>query len=228
MWAVVPCKEFSIAKSRLASVLTPSERRKLTSVMLRDVLAVFANVKPIKTVVVASSDLTAQKCAAEFGALCFTRNCNEGLSIAVTQASLFAKEQGAKGIITVSADLPLLQPSDIACVLEAQNRSPGVVLAPADSDFGTNLLMMKPAGVIPFSYGDNSFFKHQSAARAIGIEPVVIKTPGLGLDIDTPEDLRAFIENPSGTGTFRYLTDSGIAERLVDHTPTLFPQGAMT
>lgn len=227
MWAVVPCKKFNIAKSRLASVLTPSERCKLTSVMLCDVLAVLANVEPIQTVVVASSDLTAQKCAVEFGALCFTRNCDESLSQSVTQASLYAKELGAKGIIAISADLPLLQPADIACVLEAQNRSPDVVLAPADSDSGTNLLMMKPAGVIPFSYGDNSFFQHQSAARAIGIEPMVIKTSGLGLDIDTPEDLRTFITNPSATRTFRYLTDSGIAERLVDHTPTLFSQGAM-
>jgi 2-phospho-L-lactate guanylyltransferase len=31
------------------------------------------------------------------------------------------------------------------------------------------------------------------AARAVGIEPTIVRLPGIGLDIDHPVDLRAFV-----------------------------------
>ena len=38
---------------------------------------------------------------------------------------------------------------------------------------------------------------------------------GLGLDIDTPDDLRAFMARPAAGRTLDYLRESGIAERLL-------------
>ena len=40
----------------------------------------------------------------------------------------------------------------------------------------------------------------------IGIEPAVVERAGLGLDIDTPDDLEAFLASPSDTRTYRLLT----------------------
>jgi 2-phospho-L-lactate/phosphoenolpyruvate guanylyltransferase len=41
-------------------------------------------------------------------------------------------------------------------------------------------------------FGDDSFLPHLAAARALGIEPTIVKLPGIGLDIDQPRDLQAF------------------------------------
>jgi len=215
MWAIVPCKNINHAKSRLAPVLAPAERRQLTIAMLNDVLKALACVEMLKAIVVASSDVMAQECAAKFGAHRFTQDCDKGPSCAFTAASNFAKEQGAASVIAVSADLPLLNPSDITHALDALKQSPSIVLAPASSDNGTNLLGMKPPGIIPFTYGDDSFFQHQSAARTYGIEPLIVKTVGLGFDIDTPEDLQVFVTTPTDTQSYRYLKESGVSERLL-------------
>ena len=46
-------------------------------------------------------------------------------------------------------------------------------------------------GVVLHSIGDASFEPHCAEARALGIEPCILRLPGLGLDIDTPSDLAA-------------------------------------
>ena len=45
--------------------------------------------------------------------------------------------------------------------------------------------------VMPLRFGDDSFLPHLAAARALGIEPTIVKLPGIGLDIDQPADLEA-------------------------------------
>jgi 2-phospho-L-lactate/phosphoenolpyruvate guanylyltransferase len=222
MWAIVPCKNITHAKSRLASVLAPAERSQLAIAMLNDVLKVLANIEMLKAIVVASSDAMAQECAVKFGAHCFTKQCDQGPSCAFSAATKYAHEQGARAVIAVSADLPLLSSSEVACALVALQQNSSVVLAPASSDQGTNLMGMNPVGIIPYTYGDGSFSQHKSAARTVGIEPLVINGIGLGLDIDTPEDLLTFIDTPSDTHAYRYLKDSGITERLLfSHENTL-------
>ena len=44
---------------------------------------------------------------------------------------------------------------------------------------------------------------------------MVIQTEGLGLDIDTAEDLILFARERSPTRTFSYITETGIRDRLL-------------
>jgi 2-phospho-L-lactate guanylyltransferase len=46
---------------------------------------------------------------------------------------------------------------------------------------------------MPLSFGDDSFLPHLAAARAIGIEPTIVKLPGIGLDIDQPSDIQGLL-----------------------------------
>ena len=55
------------------------------------------------------------------------------------------------------------------------------------------------------SIGDDSFYPRLDSARAIGIEPTVVERAGIGLDIDTPDDLEAFLSSPSDTRAYRLL-----------------------
>jgi len=52
---------------------------------------------------------------------------------------------------------------------------------------------------VPLRFGEDSFFPHLAAAEACGINPTVLRLPGIALDIDTPEDLAAFARLPSPT-----------------------------
>ena len=216
MWAVVPCKRLRLAKRRLAPALSARECRHLVSTMLSDVLAVLAGSTGVSGILVVSSDPAVADLARSFGARCLTDHSDEGLLSACAGASAHLSGEGADGVMVVPGDLPLLSPDDIARVAAAAGVSPAVVLSPDRNDSGTNLVAMRPAGAVPYLFGENSFSLHVSAARERGIEPAVIRSRTLGLDIDTRDDLVAFARIPSRTRTYEYLAETGIRKRLLE------------
>jgi len=218
MWAVVPCKKLAIAKRRLASVLSAAERRCLVSAMLSDVLGVLTNITALKDVAVISSDPDLTDLARSFGVRCCMDDSKAGLSAALTLASGFLSNDGAKGVLAVPGDLPLLARANVMRAIEAVTARSAVALAPDRNNQGTNLLAMAPPGAIPYLFGGMSFQAHIVAAQTRGIEPVVIRTEGLGLDIDTAKDLIFFAREHSPTGTFNYIAESGIRDRLLLET----------
>jgi len=215
MWAVVPCKRLQLAKRRLAPALTARECRRLVSAMLSDVLAALTGSAGVSGILVVSSDPAVAALARAFGARCLTDQSDEGLLPACAGASAHLSGEGADGVMVVPGDLPLLSPDDIARVVDAAGVSPAVVLSPDRNDSGTNLVAMRPAGAMPYLFGENSFSRHVSAARERGIEPAVIRSPTLALDIDTPDDLVAFARVPSRTRTCDYLDQAGLRKRLL-------------
>ena len=215
MWAVVPCKKLEFAKRRLAPILSAAERRCLVSAMLSDVLGLLTKITALRGVAVISSAPDLADLARSFGVRCCMKDKDAGLSAALTLASGLLSNDGAKGILAVPGDLPLLAPGDVMRALEAVAASPAVALAPDHNKQGTNLLAMTPLGAIPYLFGGLSFQAHIAAARTCGIEPMVIQTEGLGLDIDTAEDLILFARERSPTRTFSYITETGIRDRLL-------------
>jgi 2-phospho-L-lactate guanylyltransferase len=205
-----------LAKRRLAPALSARECRHLVSTMLSDVLAVLAGSTGVSGILVVSSDPAVADLARSFGARCLTDHSDEGLLSACAGASAHLSGEGADGVMVVPGDLPLLSPDDIARVAAAAGVSPAVVLSPDRNDSGTNLVAMRPAGAVPYLFGENSFSLHVSAARERGIEPAVIRSRTLGLDIDTRDDLVAFARIPSRTRTYEYLAETGIRKRLLE------------
>ena len=216
IWAIIPCKKLEFSNGRLIDVLSFSERRQLACFMLEDVLTALAHSTKLAGVLVASDDPVIKSIAAGFGARCLQNYADKGLSSALTSASLLLAEEGAKGVIAIHSDVPLMTTNDIKPVITSIEKSPAVTVVPADRDLGTNLLAMSPPGIIEYSYGKKSSLRHAMAARAIGIEPTLIHASRLGLDLDTPEDLERFLSSPSDTKTFRYLTESGVRDRLLN------------
>lgn len=215
MWAVVPCKKLEFAKRRLTPILSVGERRCLVSAMLSDVLGILTKITALSGVAVISSDPELADLARSFGVRRCMKDNDAGLSAALTLASGLLSNDGAKGILAVPGDLPLLTPGNVMQALEAVAASPAVALAPDHHNQGTNLLAMTPLGAIPYLFGGLSFHAHIAAARTSGIEPTVIQTDGLGLDIDTAEDLILFARERSETRTFSYITETGIRDRLL-------------
>ena len=90
-------------------------------------------------------------------------------------------------------------------MIAAHATAPAVTIAPSRDHRGSNAVLCSPPDVFPFGFGEDSFYPHLAAARAIGIEPAVVERAGIGLDIDTPGDLEVFLASPSSTRAYRLL-----------------------
>ena len=219
MWAVLPAKDLVDAKQRLADALSPPERRLLFRTMYEDVLTVMAGVATLGGLAVITRDPEAAAVAEAHGARVIPEAENEGQTAAVEKAVKVLAAEGVDGILTIPGDAPLITTNEIEAVLAAHNGSPAMTIVPAHDRRGSNCIALSPPGLIPFSFGNDSFQPHLAASRAAGVEPLILELPGIGLDIDTPDDLRQLLDRPGDTRTHRYLDSSGIADRLRPTSP---------
>ena len=217
--AVLPIKDFRQAKQRLAGFLSTVERRLLAEAMAEDVLETLSQVSELSEIIVVTRDERAFELAARHGARVLTEPANDGQSAAVERAAAALGRAGVGSLLQVPGDVPGASADEIAAVLTAHggasDGAPAVTLVPSHDRRGTNCVFCSPPDVLPFAFGHDSFEPHCEAARAQGIAPRIIALPGLGLDIDTPDDLRAFVARPAAGRTLDYLRESGIAERLL-------------
>ncbi len=184
-------KEFVGAKQRLASLLTPEQRQALAAAMLEDVLAALVDA-PLAGVVVNTVDPLATELARRYGARVITDGARDGHSGAVAAMARLLGEEGRAGMLTVPGDIPRVSAAEIAAIIAARRPAPSVTIVPAHDERGSNAVLCSPPMVMPLRFGDDSFLPHLAAARALGIEPTIVKLPGVGLDIDQPADLQAF------------------------------------
>lgn len=208
IWAVVPVKDTRDAKQRLAAALPQAQRSALALAMLEDVLEALAATRDLAGIHVVTVDRAAREVAQRYGAEISSDQATDGHTAAVMGA---ARRLAARGeaMLTIPGDVPLVTAAEIERVIAAHRRGRAFVIVPARDDLGSNTILAAPADAVPLRFGDNSFFPHLAAARACGIEPAVLPLPGIGLDIDTPEDLAAFLGRPSQTRTRALLDSTG-------------------
>ena len=210
IWAVVPVKETAGAKQRLAAVLSPAQRAALALAMLDDVLAALANAKGLAGILVVTIDPAARALAGRFGATLSGDDCRAGHTAAVTGAAQRLAKDG-NALLTVPGDIPLATSAEIERLVDSHRRGNAFTIVPARDEQGSNAILSAPADAVPLRFGDDSFFPHLAASRNCGIEPAILKLPGIGLDIDTPADLAAFLAVPSHTKARALLEEAGLA-----------------
>ena len=154
-----------------------------------------------------------RKTGAKSGFVSVNNLAEAGLCHAYSAVAADLLTRGASTMLLLPADIPLVTKADIHALL-AQHTCPGVSLAAAGSDGGTNALLVSPPDIIAPAFGENSCQRHSSHAREQGLEPAVLNTAGLNLDIDTLEDIQALLATDRECATLRYLLDSGIAGEL--------------
>jgi coenzyme F420-0:L-glutamate ligase/coenzyme F420-1:gamma-L-glutamate ligase len=201
---VIPAKEFTAAKQRLADALPAAARAALARAMLEDVLAALTGA-PVDRIVVITPDAEVGEVAERWGALVVRETEGQGHTAAVARGIELCRDWGASILLTFPGDLPCLTPDEVRRILEACGPAPAAVFVPSRSGAGTNAVCLAPPDAVPLRFGEPSFADHLAAARARGIEPVVLTLPGVGLDIDRPEDLHALRQAGSGTRAARAL-----------------------
>jgi 2-phospho-L-lactate guanylyltransferase len=188
--AVVPVKSFKRAKSRLAAVLPGSEREDLARRLFQHTLTVVVGHEAISGVLVVSNDAAVLDLASAGGAETVIEPSGAGLNAAIELAVRRAIGTGAAAVAILPADLPLLNAADVSALIAGlPSAGPAVVIAPDRRDSGTNALLCRPPGALAPGFGERSFSRHLEACRQKGIVPVIVKSEGLALDIDVPEDL---------------------------------------
>jgi 2-phospho-L-lactate guanylyltransferase len=200
----IPVKDLVNAKQRLVPALSPAERRALARTMLEDVLEA-ALAARVGDVVVVTTDPAVQALARSAGARTLAESANRGHTAAVAFAQDEAVARGATRFLTLPGDVPCVTADEIAIVCETLEAAPGVVFVPSRSGRGTNAALLAPPGVIPLTFGEPSFENHLRTARTAGLAPHVLELPGIGLDVDAPEDLPVLLANGAATRSGQLL-----------------------
>jgi 2-phospho-L-lactate guanylyltransferase len=216
IWAVVPVKELDGAKQRLAMFLSPAERHRLAITMLEEVLAALAGATRLAGVALVTLDPHATAISTRHGWRVITDGARDGHTGSVDAGRRLMAAEGAAGILTLPADIPATTAAEIDATLGAHRPAPSFTIVPAHDEQGSNAVIVSAPLAVPLRFGDNSYTPHLAASRAAGIEPNVVRHPGIAMDIDHPADLAAFLRLPqsAGTRTRALLEAIGVPERL--------------
>ncbi|MGA8154481.1 MAG: 2-phospho-L-lactate guanylyltransferase [Terriglobales bacterium] len=199
---LVPVKNLSNAKQRLAAVLDQESRTELAQAMLFDVLEALAAWTDRPGVGVVTSDLFAISLAQRFCFEVIPDNANRSETEAIEMATQVCESRGIDSTLVIPGDVPLIQSVELEQILKSAPAE-GSVLAPAADGRGTNAAFRRPAGLFPLRFGNESFKPHLAAAHATGKPCVVLSLPGIALDVDSPSDLRQLAEAAGNTRSQR-------------------------
>jgi 2-phospho-L-lactate guanylyltransferase len=188
-WAIVPVKPLRRGKSRLAGLLTEEQRTRLNRYLLEHTLSVLNEIPDIEHTLVVSRDPAALALTRSMGGRTVLEDGAPQFNTAIQRATIVAQTQGARAVLILPADLPLVEASDLKALLSLGQIPPIVVIAPDRRLDGTNTLFVNPAGLIEYGYGPGSFQLHCQRATEAGAKLEVVNCERIGLDLDLPEDL---------------------------------------
>ena len=197
--AIVPMKPLILAKTRLSEELTQPARMALSRSLLRRVLRAISGPFPglpgnsaVESAWVVGGDSDVRRVAGEEGAL-WLEEAGPDINGTLRHAFQRAFDLG-KAALFLPGDLPFVKSRDIDGMARASGHLRNITLSPARQGGGTNGILVPPDLPQPFYplLGPDSFRNHLAQAASSGISVAIFYSPGLGFDLDTFEDLRAY------------------------------------
>ena len=142
-----------------------------------------------------------------------------GMNAAVRLGTRSLAAGGAEAALILMADLPLARAADLEAVLGAAPPGRGVTLVPSRDGTGTNALLVRPPAALAPRLGPGSLARHRAGAARRGLRATVLERPALALDVDTPEDLAAYLAAAPPGATREVCVDLGLCDRLAVGAP---------
>ena len=185
---LVPMKPLALAKMRLAPDVDDVTRQAVAIMMMHHVTGVAAEAVGGGNCSVVGGDGLVREVADE-RSVGWQQERGQDMNSSVWFALKAAWSAGAKGVLVVPADVPMVTPADIIQLAEASEGLTRPAGAMAVADGGTNA-MLWPAGVdFPPAFGEQSFARFQAFTAAAGAPLVSVSAQGLAFDVDSPIDL---------------------------------------
>ena len=200
---LIPVKDLTCAKQRLAPILAQRERTALAAAMMEDVFAAVAAVRGIDAVFVVSNHEPALERARSMGWEVIRERQQVSESDSVDRASRTCAARGVDSLLRLPIDIPLLLASDVEDVLSAARPAPACVLVASRDATGTNALLRTPPGLFRSHFGPHSLGKHLAEAAAKGAMAFVLRNTRIELDVDDEDDLRTLATRADVRGATR-------------------------
>jgi 2-phospho-L-lactate guanylyltransferase len=211
---LIPVKDPTRAKMRLAGLLSPQERGRLVWAMFEDVARAAAQSKRADRIFVVTSCEPIMQAARSFGWGVIAEDRQLSESESVDGASRQLAQLGFDAVMRVPADLPMARAEDLDALLEFDLTPPASLLVPSRDGTGTNVLLRSPADLFPSRFGPNSLLLHLEEAARAGSPCSIVNNYRLALDIDEPADIAEFLAVGRGTRAHAALIEMGIFERI--------------
>lgn len=204
--ALVPLNALGEAKSRLRETLADEARVALVGWLARRVITALLDVAAVDVIAVVSPEanilaLIGQESGETPGArprVLPVLATGGGLNEDLEQGRLWALDRGAQRLLVVLGDLPLFSEDAVRrmfTLLEQfdDGSRPSLVLAPDRAGHGTNALLLSPADVLPFAFGERSFARHLALARQARLDTCTFVSQLTRFDVDMPEDVEELV-----------------------------------
>ncbi len=204
-YILIPVKDLSRAKQRLAPLMTQAERTRLAWAMLENTFAAAAWTHNVDRIAIVTLYPPAIELAKKFGMEVILEREQISESVSVDFGSKELLKRGAQAILRLPIDLPLLTVEDIETLLDHDDAAPSVVITPSRDGTGTNALLRRPPDLFPSHFGAHSLSKHLAEAEKVKARCRVLELPRIALDIDEPADLVELLKQSA---------ESSISERL--------------
>ena len=185
--AVVALKTLSQSKRRLSAVLNDEQRSDLVEAMAQDVLSCLMRHPEIDAVHVVCGEGWTRDVFPE-GPLVVWQEAESHDHGLIAAYEMVAARTGAERLLFIHADLPFLGQEDISAVIAA-SLDHHAVFSPDFTETGTNAVLRWRHQSLPLCFGNDSFARHQQAAKAAETQWRVVRASGVARDVDEPEDL---------------------------------------
>ena len=199
VWVIIPVKPLKLAKSRLATVITPEQRQEFAQSLLRHTLEVVQSVPQVAGTLVISRDTKALAIARDFKAYTVMESGAPELNAALMRATQVVAGWHAEAVLVLPSDLPLLTSEDVSAIIQLGKDDRSMVIATDQHEDGTNAMMSRPPGLFTYAYGPGSYRRHIELAKQAGAAIKFYHSERLLLDVDLPEDLEKYIQMTSGS-----------------------------
>jgi 2-phospho-L-lactate guanylyltransferase len=211
---LIPVKDLTRAKQRLALLMTQEERTRLAWAMLENTFAAAVGARNVDRIAVVTLYAPAIELARKYGMELIAETEQVSESASVDFGSKEAKKRGATSVLRLPIDLPLVTAGDIETILEHDGQGPSIVIVPSRDGTGTNAILRRPPDLFPSHFGPDSLAKHLAEAAAAKAACSMIELHRIALDIDDPSDVSELIRRGQGASVYELLAAMGVPERL--------------
>ena len=201
-----PCE----SKTRLSSILNPESRKRLTLLMLEDVISTLKRSKTLTGIVVVSSSIEVLDLGGSLGCETVREGTRGvGLNKAVELGVEYSGRLGAEAVLILPADIPMIDPEDVdgLLLMGFSLEKPYVVVSPS-KDGGTNALMLSLPTLINFRFGPNSYRLHLYEAEKTRSNIAVFHSKRVVLDVDDERDVSLFLRYGRDRKSWTYLKET--------------------